>query len=80
MDKAKKFLRKLSGAKREGIDEILYKIEIGKTQGLDIKKLKGYKNTFRVRIGDIRIVFSEDKGIIQVLFIGKRGDSKYEQF
>lgn len=80
MDKAKKFLRKLSWAKQDQIDEMVSKIVAGKTQYLDIKKLKGHKNLFRVRVRDIRIVFSEDKGIIQILFIGKRGDSKYEQF
>jgi len=79
MDKAKKFLRKLSLAKQDQIVETVSKIVAGKTQGLDIKKLKGHKNLFRVRVGDIRIVFSEDKGIIQILFIGERGDSKYEK-
>ena len=80
MDKAKKFLRKLSSAKQDEIDEILFKIEVGKTQNLDIKKLKGHKNSFRVRVGDIRVVFSQDGDTTQVLFIGTREDSKYEQF
>ncbi len=79
MDKAKKFLRKLSWAKQDQIDEIVSKITTGKTQHLDIKKLKGHKNTFRVRVGDIRIIFSEEKGKTHILFIGKRGDSKYER-
>lgn len=80
MDRARKFLRKLSSTKQDEISEILSKIDAGKTHGLDIKKLKGHKNIFRVRAGDIRIVFSEDRGTTAILFIGMRGDSKYEQF
>ena len=52
MDKAKKFLRKLSNARQDELDGILLKIERGDTQGLDVKKLKGHKNLFRVRVGD----------------------------
>ena len=79
MDKTKKFLRKLSGAKQDEVYGILFKIESGKTQSLDIKKLKGHNNLFRVRVGDIRIVFYQNKKVTGVLFIGERGNSKYEQ-
>ena len=40
----------------------------------DLKKLKGYKDTFRIRIGDIRIIYTIDwdsKNII-VHYIGPR--------
>ena len=80
MDKAKKFLKKLSETQQDEIDKILYKIEHGEIQGLDIKKLKGRQNLYRVRIGDIRIVFYKEGGISNVIFIGRRGDSKYERF
>ena len=80
MERVKKFLKKLSVTKQDEIDEILFKIELGETGHLDIKKLKGYKNLFRVRIGDVRIVFSQDKEKIKMLFIGTRGNSKYNQF
>ncbi len=80
MDKAKKFLRKLSSAEQGEIDGILLKIEHGEIRGLDVKKLKGHKNLFRVRKGDVRIIFSQEERSFNVLFIGRRGDSKYEQF
>ena len=80
MDKAKKFLRKLSGAEQDEIDGILFKIEHGDVGGLDVKKLKGHKNLFRVRVGDVRIVFSQEGGNFSVVFIDNRGDSKYERF
>ena len=80
MNKAEKFLRELSFDERQKIKDVLTKILSGKTKGLDVKKLKGYKNLFRVRVGDIRVVFYQDGKIIGVLFIGKRGSSKYNQF
>lgn len=80
MDKAKKFLRKLSDSKQDEIDKILSNIEQGKISNLDVKKLKGYKNLLRVRVGDIRIVFSQNNKETRVLFVGSRGDSKYRQF
>ncbi len=80
MDKAKKFLRKLPFVKQDQINEVVSKIVAGKIKNLDIKKLKGHKNSFRVRVGDIRIVFSQDKEVTQILFIGNRESSKYEPY
>ena len=79
MDNIEKFLRKLSFDKRQTVKNVLIKILSDKTQGLDVKKLKGYTHLFRVRMGGVRIVFFQDK-TTRILFIGKRGDSKYEQF
>ena len=41
----------------------------------DIKKLKGFEDTFRIRLGDIRIVYTIDwsSKIITVHFVGPRG-------
>lgn len=80
MDRVKKFLKKLSPSDQEEIDDVLQKIEKGNIKDLNIKKLKGYKNLFRVRKGNIRIVFSQEEKNFNVIFIGKRGESKYEQF
>ena len=80
MDRVRKFLRKLPVSMQTEIDSLLHKVETGNTAGLDIKKLKGYKGLFRIRKGNIRIVFAQAEGTIRILFIGKRGDSRYEQF
>ncbi|MBI4143743.1 type II toxin-antitoxin system RelE/ParE family toxin [Candidatus Woesearchaeota archaeon] len=37
----------------------------------DIKKLKGCED-FRLRVGDYRIIFSIEQGIIQILKVGHR--------
>ena len=40
----------------------------------DVKKLKGYRDTYRVRIGDVRIIYeiSWDETTVNVLYIGPR--------
>lgn len=80
MDRVKKFLRKLSPSDQDDIGGVLQKIKKGNTEGLNVKKLRGYTNLFRVRKGDIRIVFHQEDGNFNVIFIGRRGDSKYNQF
>ena len=46
---------------------------------LDIRKLKGYKNRFRIRIGDCRIVYELDKKAreIKIIEISRREKVKY---
>ncbi len=39
---------------------------------LNEEKLKGYKNIFRVRIGDYRILYKRTKNIIYIILIGHR--------
>ena len=48
----------------------IYKLPEG-----DVKKLKGYENYYRLRVGDIRIIFEkeDDKLKIIVIDIGNRG-------
>ena len=40
-----------------------------------VKKLKGFDSTFRVRVGDVRIIFSIDEAThsVRVIAIGPRG-------
>jgi len=57
--------------------EVLDKLRINPLpfKDYDIKKLKGFEDTFRIRLGDIRIVYTIDwsSKIITVHFIGPRG-------
>jgi mRNA interferase RelE/StbE len=45
-------------------------------QGTDIKKMAGYECRFRLRVGNIRVIYDrlEDMLLIVVLEIGYRGD------
>lgn len=47
---------------------------------LDVKKLKGTKNTFRIRIGRYRIIYEviNEEKLILVLKIAKRDEKTYK--
>lgn len=77
-DKIQKALDKLSDRERKAIDELLKKIKTKHLDNLDLKKLKGRDDIYRVRKGDIRIIYRQnsDDGIY-ILEIGRRNDTTY---
>ena len=57
---------------------MLRKIIVKNFKGLDLKKLKGLKNIFRLRKGRIRVIFSlEDKKEPRILAIERKSDTTY---
>ena len=40
----------------------------------DVKKLRGIENGYRLRIGDVRVLFAKEGDCIHVLKIDNRGD------
>ncbi|PIR87542.1 MAG: hypothetical protein COU10_04000 [Candidatus Harrisonbacteria bacterium CG10_big_fil_rev_8_21_14_0_10_45_28] len=78
MDKIDKLLKKFSSKEKQQIKSILEKINSGKLQSLDLKKLKGYKDIFRIRKGDIRVIYRlDDENRISILAIERRSDKTY---
>lgn len=71
-----KKLQKLSPKEYQRISKILHQLaKTGKSS--QIKKLSGkHKGSFRLRIGDWRILFTKNdqKKIILILYFGSRGD------
>ncbi|GEM_PF-3400860 len=59
-DKLEKFRRKLDAKRRAVLDDILARIAAGDFASLDVTKLQGEVNRYRVRTGTIRIQFSLD--------------------
>jgi mRNA-degrading endonuclease RelE of RelBE toxin-antitoxin system len=57
---------------------MIYKAIYQLPEGKNIKKLRGYKNRYRVRIGDIRILFDKttmnDILIIKIVDVDYRGN------
>lgn len=47
---------------------------LGEETPTNEEKLKGYKNIYRVRVGDYRIVFRKIPGEIFIVLIGHRKD------
>jgi mRNA interferase RelE/StbE len=45
----------------------------------DIKKLKGYSNVYRLRIGSYRILYTEENNIRDIFKIAPRGGSYKEK-
>lgn len=70
--KAKKFIDKLPADERRRVVSAIERLPNGE----DIKKLKGYDNLLRLRVGDYRIVYTIDNGklIVYVIDIDNRGD------
>lgn len=80
MDKIAKLLKKLSPKERERIEETLALLLSGDTTSLDIKKLKGVDDVYRVRIGDVRVIFKKDGKEILVLEISRRDEGTYQNY
>ncbi len=80
-DKITKMLRKLASTNsywevRRVIDLILS----NDLTGLDIKKLKGHADLFRVRVGRYRIIFREIDEQNMIIDIDKRDDQTYREY
>lgn len=74
MDKIEKFIKRLSKKQAIRIGKALLDIVMLDLKGYDVKKMKGAEDLYRMRIGDIRIVFRKNKnnGIpIDIAFRGK---------
>ena len=79
MDKIDKALNKLSEKERQKLKEILFQIAKGAFYGLDVKKLKGRKDVFRVRKASIRIIFRRLDHSIKVLTVERRTSKTYSR-
>ncbi len=79
MDKIKKALGKLSLKEKQKIKEILLRVDKGSFQGLNTKKLKGRIDIFRVRQGNIRIIFHRKNSSIRILTIERKGSKTYKK-
>jgi len=79
MDKIQKSLGRLTGKERKRVKEILIQLKNWRTEKLDIKKLRGRDDVFRVRKGRIRIIYRLDvRGGIFILTIERRNDKTYD--
>ena len=80
MDKTQKFLQRLSQSEQKEISNLIKLILERNISELDVKKLKGYKNVYRVRSGSVRIIFRRLETDISVLEISRRSEKTYRDF
>jgi len=78
MHNLKKLLFKFDKEERKIIEFLIKKIISLNWRNLNIKKLKGYQDIFRVRKGKIRIIFSKNKKEIYIISIERRCENTYK--
>lgn len=78
MDRIEKALQKLSPKERTWVKEALLRLQASDLKHLNIKKLKGREDIFRVRKGDIRIVYRVSvENEIFLLLVERKSDTTY---
>jgi len=78
MDKIDKALNKLIFKEKEQMKNIIKALQLGRFDNLNIKKLKGFRDVFRVRKGRLRIVYQLLGRKIIFLKIDKRKKNTYK--
>jgi len=78
MDKIDKALNELIFKEKGRIKNIIKALQLGRFDNLDIKKLKGFQDVFRVRKGRLRIVYQLLGRKIIFLKIDKRKKNTYK--
>ena len=80
MDKIEKALNKLSDKERKLVKDLLTRLSNGNVLGLDIVRLKGHSDIFRLRKGDLRIIYRQVAKDIFLLTIERRSEKTYRDF
>ena len=78
MDKIEKTLEKLSAPERSEVKDVLLKLQSGNFKELHIKKLRGREDIFRIRKGNIRIIYQAERERIFILSISRRKEYTYK--
>lgn len=74
-----KFLAKVTKKEKRILAEIIEKILANKLENIDVKKLQGQQDFFRVRKGDFRIIFRMNGTERKIIFIERRSNTTYKQ-
>lgn len=80
MDKNLKFLKRLSNKEFKLVEKALQMIVLRDTSNLDVKKLSGYRDIYRVRTSTIRIIFLDTGDYTEILEISRRSEKSYKDF
>ena len=72
-----KLLAKITEKEKKLLGNIVEKIIENNFKGLDVKKLAGQEDVFRVRKGNFRIIFRITKMDVKIISIERRTDTTY---
>ena len=78
MDKVLKALNKLVPKEKKQVKNIIKALQSGRFDNMDIKKLRGEGDIFRVRKGSIRVIYQMRNNQMFVLKIGHRKEATYK--
>ena len=78
MVKLDKQIARIPAKERLKIERVIGRIIAHDLSGLDVKKLKGLKNAFRLRKSNFRIIFQFEKSESTILSIERRNDRTYD--
>ncbi len=79
-DKISKALAQFSLQDKQLINQLLLLIKRNDLIGLDVSRLKGHKDIYRLRKGRIRIIYQAKNGQINILEIGRRSEKTYRNY
>ena len=77
MNRIEKFLAALDKDRRRQVETIILRIAANDLTGMDVKKLRGREQRFRVRVGRMRIQFVRDRSENRILVIEWRNSHTY---
>ena len=76
-DRITKVLDKMPERERKKLEAIMELVELGQLDGMDVKKLKGRKDIYRIRKGEMRILFIKNNFETYILAVERRTDTTY---
>lgn len=76
--KAIKFINSLPTHDKQRIKSAIQNLVVNPSI-CDIKPLQGYKDLYRLRVGNYRVIYTKDNTILFIADIGNRGDI-YKQY
>ena len=79
-DKVDKFLSTLSAKELGFIESLFSKLREENYIGLNIKKLEGQTDIFRIKKGLFRIIVQMNNSKITLISIGRRSEKTYKDF
>jgi mRNA-degrading endonuclease RelE of RelBE toxin-antitoxin system len=74
MDSIEKFLLKLTKKQQQILTEIMLAIHLNETNALNVKKLVNEADSYRVRSGNIRIIYKKTSTGNKIINIDFRGN------
>ena len=78
MNKIDKAIQKLTKKEKKLVKEVVKALRLGRFDNLDIKKLKGESDIFRVRKGRVRIIYQIRNSQTFILKVGHRKVNTYK--